>query len=109
MDHLKKRTNHIVEIYKFGDYKKAEVLTKEIIEENANNAFFHNLLGLILVQQDKIDEAIASYEKGIKIDPKFAMIYNNLGLLYANNKQDDKKAIYFYEKSLILASMLVTF
>ena len=57
---------------------------------------------MILVEQKKIDQAIGCYEKGIRIDPNFAMIYNNLGLLYANNRSDYIKAEHFYKKSISL-------
>ena len=39
-----------------------------------------------LIHQGKIEEAIQSYEKGINVDSKFAMTYNNLGLLYFHYK-----------------------
>ena len=42
------------------------------------------------------------YEKGIKIDPNFAIIYNNLGLLFTENKFDEKKGEDFYKKSISL-------
>ena len=57
-------------------------------------------MGLILIGQNKINEAVEYYDKGVKIDPSFAEIYNNLGLLYINNKSDSKKAEYFYKKAI---------
>ena len=35
--------------------------------------FLYNLLGLILVDQEKFDQAIDYYEKGIGVDPNFAI------------------------------------
>ena len=35
----------------------------------------------------------------IKTDPKFAIIYNNLGLLYFNYKTDNKKAENLYKNN----------
>ena len=36
------------------------------------------------------------------MDPNFAMIYNNLGLLYLHNKKDNIKAEEYYKKSISL-------
>ena len=62
------------------------------------------MLGLVLTGQKKIDRAIECYEKGLKVDPKFAMIYSNLGLLLFNKKTSSsiKKAENFYIKSITL-------
>ena len=70
---------------------------------NQNCSFHH---GLILVQQGKLDEALDCYNKGIEADPTDAMIYNNLGLLYANHKNDNLKAEDFYKKSISLKQNL---
>ena len=102
MENLKKKIDTIVDIYKSGGLKKAELLCKELLIKNSNIVFLYNLLGLILVEQKKIDLAIECYEKGIKIDPNFAMIYNNLGLLFTENKFDEKKGENFYKKSISL-------
>ena len=45
------------------------------MELNPNVVFLYNLLGLTLTAQNKNDEAVECYNKGIKIDPNYAMIY----------------------------------
>ena len=62
----------------------------------------YNLLGLIFIQQQKYDQALECYNKGIEVDPNFSMIYNNLGLLYTHNKNDKLKAEEYYKKSILL-------
>ena len=59
-------------------------------------------MGLILTGQKKLEEAMEYYEKGLKIDPNFAMIYNNLGLLFFDQQTDEsiKKAENYYKKSI---------
>ena len=60
-------------------------------------------MGVILAEQNKSEEALEYYEKGIKIDPNFSMIYNNLGLLYAKTYNfNPLKAENFYKKSISL-------
>ncbi len=107
MEKLKKQIEEAVEIYKSRDLIKAEKITKELISSNSKVVFLYNLLGLILVDQKKIDEAEEFYNRGLKVDPNFAMIYNNLGLLYANHRIKNDfsnlgKAEFFYKKSIAL-------
>ena len=104
MENLKKKIQSAVDAYSSGELKKAENLSKKLIEANPKVVFLYNLLGLILSGQKKIDQAIKCYEKGIEIDPNFAMLYNNLGLLYFNHKSNGniKKAENFYKKSIFL-------
>ena len=102
MEYLKKKIQVAVDALKNQRFKEAENLTKKLIKENSNIVFLYNLLGLTLTQQGKFEQALESYEKGIKVDPKFAMIYNNLGLLYSHQKNDFIKAEKYYKKSIDL-------
>ena len=77
-------------------------MCKKLVIENPNVVYLYNLLGLIYVNQKKIDLAQKYYEKGIKIDPNFAEIYNNLGLLFTHNRPDKNKAENFFKKSISL-------
>ncbi|WP_345955119.1 tetratricopeptide repeat protein [Mucilaginibacter sp. PAMB04168] len=52
-----------------------------------------------LMEAQKWDEAIAAYEKAVKLDPKFAYAYDNIAICY-RKKQDYKTAIKYYQKSL---------
>ena len=102
MKSLKEKIQLVVDIYKSGDLLEAEQACKELINENSKVAFLYNLLGLILVGQKKFDQAIKYYEQGLKIDPTFAIIYNNLGLLFFDQQTDEsiKKAENYYKKSI---------
>ena len=109
MKNLKEEIQKAVNIYKTGNLLKTEQVVKELIEQNPKMVFLYNLLGLTLTGQNKIDEAINCYEKGIKIDPGYAMIYNNLGQIFYNKSSIDKnsknyikKAEDLYRKSILL-------
>ena len=106
MEKLKEQIQSAVNIYKSGNLQKAELLTKKLIDDNPKLVFLYNLLGLILVNQEKNDEAMRCYEKGIKIDPTFGMIYNNIGFLFFKYKKATadnlKKAESFYKKAIAL-------
>ena len=104
MEKLKKEIQSVVDVFKSGDLPKATSLCKKLIELNPKVAFLFNLMGLILANQKKVIEAKEYYEKGLKIDPAFAMIYNNLGLLYFQNKLNNYviKSESYYKKSISL-------
>ena len=69
-----------------GNLLKAEPICEKLISENPKTPFLYNLSGLIFAGQRKFDSAIKRYEAGLRIDPKFGMIYNNLGLLFLERK-----------------------
>ena len=55
---IKKEIKSIIDIYKSRDLSKAELLCRKLIAEHLESAFLYNLLGLILTEQGKIEEAI---------------------------------------------------
>ena len=69
MENLKQKIQKVAKLYKSGDFKKCEANTRKLIELNPKVAFLYNLLGLALNAQNRLDEAMESYNKGIKIDP----------------------------------------
>jgi len=102
MQILKKEIQSIVSLYKSQDLSKAENLCKKILIKNPKVVFLYNLLGLISAGLGKVNKAIKCYEEGIKIDPNFSIIYSNLGLLYADYKNDYSLAEIYYKKSISL-------
>ena len=86
MENLKKEIQQAINLYKSQKFLEAELATKRLVELNPKISFLYNLLGLILVGQGKNDEAIEYYEKGIRIKPDYAMVYNNLGAVYKSKK-----------------------
>jgi len=101
MEKFEKQVQFLVDLYKSKNLSKAEVLSKKLIKENPRVAILYNILGLVLADQNKIDEAMSSYTKGIKVNPEFAMIYNNIGTLYRLKGDHINSEIYF-KKSVSL-------
>jgi tetratricopeptide (TPR) repeat protein len=102
MENLKKSIELAVDAYKAGNLSKAEEAAKKLIDANPKVVFLYNFLGLISAEQKKIDIALKYYEDGVKLDHNFPLLYNNMGLIYANNKNDPKKAEMLYKKSISL-------
>ena len=53
MKNLRDQIQSAVDIFKSGDYLKAEKVSKKLVNENPKVAFLYNLLGLILSAQNK--------------------------------------------------------
>ena len=102
METLKKEIQSIVDLYKSSEFVKAEINAKKLIALNPKIVFLHNLLGIIFAAQKKSEQAIECYNEAIKLDPKFAMAYNNLGLEYSNFKKKLKDSEKLYKKAISL-------
>ena len=98
---LQKEIEKLLNLYNSKKLFKAESLNRKLIQNYPNVVILYNILGLILTEQDRINEAIEIYEKGIEINPEYAMIYNNLGTIY-KSRAEYKKAEYYYKKSINL-------
>jgi len=57
----------------------------------------HNNLGIALVAEGKIEEAISHYKMAIKIKPDYADAYNNLGAALFHAKMTEEAIDYFKE------------
>lgn len=101
MENLQKKIHILVGLYKKNDLVKAEKLANDLIRYNPNIALLYNLLGLILTSLQKLDEAINTFDKGLKINPEYAEIYNNLGNIY-KAKENFIYAEDYYKKSIKL-------
>ncbi|MFA4830050.1 MAG: tetratricopeptide repeat protein, partial [Thermodesulfovibrionales bacterium] len=63
---------------------------QEISRELPNADYAHNNLGVALVEQGKLDEAIQEYLTALKLKPNDAMVLCNIGNVYARKGQLDK-------------------
>jgi len=89
MENLKSKIQLLVNLYKSKNLNKAEDYAKKLLRENKKIVFLYNILGLILVDLNKVDEAIDCFERGIHVNPKnidVALIYNNLGSVHFYRK-----------------------
>jgi FkbM family methyltransferase len=66
-------------IHQSGDFAGAERMYRAVLQADANNANAWCYLGIACYDQDRFDEAVASYQRAIQIQPQFPIAYNNLG------------------------------
>ena len=61
----------------------------------------HYNLGIVLARQDKLDEAVASYQQALRLKPNYPEAHNNLGTVLARQGRLDE-AIASYQQALRL-------
>lgn len=59
----------------------------------------YNALGFSYFSDDKLDGAIAQYEKAVKLQPGYVTAWNNLGDAY-EKKKDLTRALKAYDEAL---------
>ena len=68
---------------------------QEIATDNLRQAEAHNNKGVELAEQGRVAEAIAAFNRAIKIYPKYENAHNNLGLALGSQKQFFEAAVEF--------------
>lgn len=79
-----------------GDQMNSFINFSKAIQKDPNqgaDVFFAR--GYLFQQIEAWEEAIADYEKAIKLAPKFAEAYNNAAIVLLKLKQDEKAFTYF--------------
>lgn len=79
--------------------KGVDQLLKFQLKENLQTAEAYYNFGISLHKKQRLDEAIACYQKVLQLNPNFSMAYYNLGIAYQEKQQLDK-AITYYQKAL---------
>ena len=65
-----------------GDAKQAIAELSQAIGDASDNPTYYNALGLAYLMDRRPDLAIASFQRAVRLDPKFSDAYNNLGAAY---------------------------
>jgi len=72
-----------------------ETLWRDNIAKNPHSALAHNDLGVVLLSQDKMDEAITHFQTALSIDPTDWITWYNLGTLRGKQDQPGLAELYF--------------
>ena len=103
MENFNEKFQIALNLFKSKEYYKAGQLCKKLILKYPQIPILYNILGIIFTEEGKINKAILCFERGIKIDPTFAMFYNNLGNIY-KQQENYIKAESYYKKSIQLGN-----
>ena len=73
------------------------------IKFNHTYPITHINLGNAYSSQGLTDKAIEQYEIAIMLNPNYYQAHKNLGVVYLNDKEDSKMALFHFEESLRIA------
>jgi Tfp pilus assembly protein PilF len=66
--------------HRAGDFERALVAYRMLIQENELNAAAHNNLGLLYQQKNLLDDAARAFQRAIIIDARYGLAHNNYGV-----------------------------
>ena len=78
---------------------EAEKKIREALKENDSDPQLWNMLGIILADMGRYEEAVEAYQQAITLKPDFAICYNNLSVSYKRLKKFDSARLAL-EKAL---------
>jgi tetratricopeptide (TPR) repeat protein len=84
------------------DYNIAEVNIKKAIDLENTSESYYFYMAIIQEKKKKLDEAVDSLEKAIKVNPSSARAYNFLGYLYADKNIKIDESYSLIKKALEL-------
>ncbi len=84
-----------------GYWKNGILLWSHALQATKDNAFANNNLGVSLVTEGKIEEAIGHYSRAIRLSPSDGQHYNNRGNAYLKLEQY-QRAIEDYDQAIRL-------
>lgn len=86
---IQNKLNTALSHHKSGKLPEAEIIYRQIIAEDPENASALNLFGLLLFQHGRYEEALTNIEKAVEIKP-IPYFYINLGNIYLAKNETDK-------------------
>ncbi|MGK7922172.1 MAG: tetratricopeptide repeat protein, partial [Trichodesmium sp.] len=75
--------------YQSGKLEETINICHQIIKRQPNDFLVLELLGVCAYEKDEIEEAIAYYQKSLKVNPNYAETHNNLAVALQDNRQID--------------------
>jgi tetratricopeptide (TPR) repeat protein len=108
MDNIKAKIQFVANLYRSKKLFQAEIEAKKLLREHPKIVFLYNILGLILSDLKKFDDAIVCFERGLTINPNNidnALIYNNLGSIYLSRDNYLESEICFKKSANINKKM----
>ena len=90
---------HLIDLCSQGQLPDALKQANELIAKFPGSVVLHNICGTILTRLQQYDLAINSFQKALKIQPKYVDAYNNLGILF-KDQRDLESATECYRNAL---------
>ena len=74
------RIQELISLYNKGDTKECLLRAKKFAKIYPEEPFILNLIGVVNASIGSYEEAIKSYKRALKINPKYFEVCNNLGV-----------------------------
>ena len=101
MDPTQEKIKFILELFNSNKLIETKKEIEKLLIKYSKSSILFNILGAVLAEQNKPQEALENYNKSIKINPNYSQAYNNLGVcLHSLNKIDE--AIQSYQKAIVI-------
>jgi Flp pilus assembly protein TadD len=81
--------------HRAGDFERALVAYRTLIQQNELNAAAHNNLGLLYQQKHLHEDAARAFQRAIIIDARYGLAYNNYGVTLLRQGRPDGAAAQF--------------
>ena len=98
---ITEQLNRGVNFHKQGNFPQAEEAYRKVLTDDTKNIAALHLLGVVMIQTKRPDEALASYDKALALKPDYAVALNNRGYALQELKRPDE-ALASYDKALAL-------
>ena len=82
-------------------WQDSERMWSRVLEVDPNSSIAEIAMGDLMVAEDRVDEAVQHYGRGVKLDPTFAGGFNNLGVVLARQGRV-VEAVERYRQALAL-------
>ena len=80
MSPSQQQIDNLLELYQAGKYEDAEKLAASLTEKFPKHPFSWQVLGAVLKQIGKINEALIPMQRSVQLSPQDAQAHNNLGI-----------------------------
>ncbi|WP_247880979.1 M48 family metalloprotease [Skermanella sp. TT6] len=82
------RYGRAIALYQRGDIRQALPLIDQLIKEEPDNPFFHELKGQVLLENSRVAESIAPYRKAVELLPDSALLRSSLAHALVETNDD---------------------
>ena len=85
---LPARYGRAIALYQRGDIKQALPMIDQLIKEEPNNPFFHELKGQVLLENSRVAESIGPYRRSVELLPDSALLRSSLAHALIESNDD---------------------
>ena len=84
-----------LQLHQAGRLQEAEVLYRQVLAQEPNNACALDLLGVLAHQKGLLQEATDLIQQAIRVNPSVAQFHNNLGVVFGDGGRSEEAIAAF--------------